>query len=108
MLCVILAGQGALFQHHIGVEGDSVLFAVVQDARLLRGAVEQGEVVLDGGDLQPGRAQDLIDPLDLGQVMVGHADGPDLSAFRQGDQIRRPPLHIHGVMDPVHIDYIGV
>ena len=38
-------------------------------------------MVLNGGDFQSGSTQNLIDPLDLSQIVVGHADGPDLEEF---------------------------
>ena len=40
--------------------------------------------------------------------MIGSADGLDLPALSQRNEIRRPPLHIHGIVNPVHIDHICV
>ena len=65
-------------------------------------------MVLNGGDFQAGSAQNLIGPLDLSQIMVGYANGLDLPTLRQGDEHGRPPLHIHGIVNPIHIHHIGV
>ena len=46
-------------------------------------------MVLDGGDLLSGSTQNLIGPLDLSQIVVGHADGLDLSALGQGGVLLR-------------------
>src|SRR5699024_9321281 len=40
------------------------------------------------------------------KAVVGNADGLNLAALCQWDQVWRPSLHIHRVVNPVDVDYI--
>ena len=70
---VVLAGQRALFKHHVREEDDAVFPAVVQDARVFRRAVDQTVMVLHRRELQSVGLQNLVGLLDLGQIVVGDA-----------------------------------
>ena len=107
VLRVVLPAQRALLEDHVCSEVDALLPAVIQDAGLLRRAVEQAVVVLHGGQTDPFRRENLFRPPDLCQIVVGDPHTADLAAFDERDEPRRPALDIRRIVNPVHVDVIG-
>ena len=70
ILHVVFPGEGALLQHHIGPEPDTVLLAKVQHAAFLGRAVQQAEMVLHGAHLETCFTQDFICAADFLDVVV--------------------------------------
>ena len=63
-------------------------------------------MILHRGHLESGLAEDLVGSADLLDVVVGDTHLAHLARLKQGDQPRGPALHIHRVVDPVHIDVV--
>ena len=47
--------------------------------------------------------ENFLRALNLRQVVIGNADAPDLAALDQRRQIRRPPLHVGGIVNPIDV-----
>ena len=54
------------------------------------------------------RRKDFFGTLDLGEVMVGHADVLHFSALYQCRHVGRPAFHIRRVMNPVDVDVVRI
>ena len=62
---VILAGEGALFEDHVSVEGDALFFAIVQDACTFGRPVEKAVMVLHGCDVKAFCRKDFLCSFDF-------------------------------------------
>ena len=106
---IVLAGQRALFKHHVREEDDAVFPAVVQDARVFRRAVDQTVMVLHRRELQPVGLQNLVGLLDLGQIVVGDAKQRCvLLALEVPGKLLGPMRGIPHVVDPVEIKSVQI
>ena len=63
-------------------------------------------MVLHGAHLESCLAQNLIGPADFLDIVVRNAHLAHLSALKQGNEPRSPALHVHRIMNPVHVDVI--
>ena len=106
VLRAVLPVKGPV-RYHIGEERDALVAAVIQDASVLRAAVEEAIVVLNGFDPEPGFAEDLVGELDFAEVGIRDADMFDLPALQQRNEVRNSSRDIGWIVNPVEVDVVG-
>ena len=63
-------------------------------------------MVLHGAYLESCLAEDFIGTADFPDVVVGNTHLAHLAAMKQRDKSRSPALHVHRIVNPVHVDVI--